>query len=74
MEETAKDKILHFLAMADSPVPLHLMTIPGVSQTSASARLRELAREDRVYSVPVEGKRYTSWVLMPISDYDFSRK
>lgn len=63
---TAQSKILEFLAKQVLPVPLHEMKIDGVSQTSCSARLRELARAEngaKVRSVPVPGKRYTAWVL-----------
>lgn len=72
MKKTAKEKILDFLAMADGPVPIHELRIEGVSQTSASARLREMAREGLVESVPVEGKRYTAWKAVPVVDYDFN--
>ena len=62
----AKQKILEFLRTKTEPVPLHDMRMAGVSQTSASARLREMARPAGgalVRSVPVEGKRYTAWVI-----------
>ena len=61
----AKEKILHRLSLSDLPVPIHELNIQGVSQTSASARLREMAREGLVMSVPVNGARYTAWMLAP---------
>lgn len=60
---TARERIIARLGESLAPVPLHLMNIDGVSQTSASARLRELAREGIVVSVPVPGHRYTAWIL-----------
>lgn len=62
---TARDLIVARLAQAPAPLALHELDIVGVSQTSASARLRELAREGIVQSVPVPGKRYTAWRLAP---------
>jgi len=59
---TAKDDILRSLSLSPKPLALHEFFIPH-SQTSISARLRELKREGKVRSVPVEGKRYTAWVL-----------
>lgn len=59
----AKDLILKRLAEAAEPLPIHALDIPGVSQTSASARLREMARENLVVSLPVPGKRFTAWTL-----------
>lgn len=60
---TARDLIVKRLAQATEPLPLHALNIPMVSQTAASARLRELAREGVVQSVPVSGKRFTAWKL-----------
>lgn len=62
---SAKDKILAFLETSERPVPLHYMILDGVSQTSASARLREMARDNLVRSVPVPGKRFTAWAIVP---------
>lgn len=70
--KTAREKILNRLALADNPLPLHELNIQGVSQAAASARLREMKREGLVLSVPVEGKRYTAWILKPESDYLFT--
>jgi len=61
----AKDKILARLASSPWPTPLHKLDIPGVSECSASARLREMQREGIVYSVPVPGKKFTAWALVP---------
>lgn len=62
---TAKAAIVAYLSERTYPVPLHEMDIYGISQTSASARLRELARAGVVESVPVPGKRWTAWKLRP---------
>lgn len=70
--KTAREKILDRLALADNPLALHDLNIQGVSQAAASARLREMAREGLVVSVPVAGKRYTAWILKPDSDYLFT--
>lgn len=47
------------------PLPLHALNIEGVSQTAASARLREMKKDGLVISVPVPGARYTAWMLTP---------
>lgn len=60
---TARDKILYRLAQATGPLPVHEIKAEGVSDTSCSARLREMARDGVVVSVPVAGKRYTAWLL-----------
>ena len=62
---TAKQKIMARLSSSPWPVPLHKLDIPGVSECSASARLREMARLGIVYSVPVPGTKYTAWALVP---------
>lgn len=61
----ARHKIVARLRAASVPVAIHDLNLDGVSQTSASARLRELAREGVVQSVGVPGKRYTAWILTP---------
>lgn len=63
MSMTTKALILAFLGESSRPLPIHDFPIPGVSQTSISARLRELAREGKVESVPVPGRKYTAWKL-----------
>lgn len=69
---TARTLILQRLALADLPLPIHDLNITGVSQTSASARLRELHREGLVVKYPVKGKKFDAWALRPESDIDFS--
>ena len=68
---TARDIILNRLAHASGPVALHELDLKSVSQTSASARLREMARDGVVKSVRVPGKRFTDWILTPQSDIDW---
>jgi hypothetical protein len=41
------------------------LNLVGVSETAASARLRELKRAGLVVSVPVPGKRFTAWAIAP---------
>lgn len=65
MKIPARHKIIARLYEAPGPLALHELGIPDVSQTSASARLRELAREGIVQSVKVPGKHYTAWTLTP---------
>ena len=62
---TARNLIAKRLYEAKAPIPLHALDIPGVSQTAASARLRELKRDGIVVSVPVPGRKYTAWMLTP---------
>lgn len=62
---TARQALIARLYSAGEAVPIHALDIPGVSQTSASARLREMAREGLVQSVKVPGARYTAWKLTP---------
>ncbi len=62
---SARDAILARLAEATRPIPLHELDVIGVSQAAASARLREMARENLVESVPVPGKRFTAWRILP---------
>lgn len=62
---TARSKIVARLYASPEPLPLHRLEIPGVSQTAASARLRELKRDGIVVSVPVPGAKYTAWMLTP---------
>lgn len=62
---TARQAIAARLYEAKAPIPLHALGIPGVSETAASARLREMKRDGIVVSVPVPGKKYTAWMLTP---------
>ena len=62
---TAKARILARLSESAWPLALHQFLIPGVSQTSISARCRELARAGIIYSVPVPGSHMTAWALVP---------
>ncbi len=70
---TARTKILQRLALATEPLPLHGLDLMGVSQTSASARLRELHREGLVIKHKKIGCRYDFWTLTPERDYDFKQ-
>lgn len=62
---TAREKIVKALAESDRALALHELPIVGINQAAASARLRELAREGVVESIPVPGKRFTAWKLVP---------
>ncbi len=70
---TAKELILHRLSHANKPLALHELNLNTVSQAAASARLREMARDNLVASHKVPGKRYTAWTLNEVSDIDFSK-
>ncbi len=71
---TAKELILERLAHTEIPLALHQFQLPAVSQTSISARLRELAREGLVESVPIKGRKYTAWKLVEVSDYQWDQQ
>jgi len=60
---TAKELILERLAHTEIPLALHQLQIGGVSQTAASARLREMRKEGLVESVAIPGRRWTAWTL-----------
>lgn len=70
---TAKEAILQVLQESDRPLAVFEFGLIGVSQTSISARLRELRRENKVYSAPVKGAKYTKWMIQPVSDYDMTQ-
>lgn len=72
--ETARQKILRRLALADLPLAVHEIKADVVSDTSCSARLRELAREGLVVKYPVKSKKYDAWALAPESDYQWTLK
>lgn len=72
MKKTASELILDFLSMSDRPLAIHEMRIAGVSQTSISARLRELRRQNRVTKYRAAGSRYDHWAAVPESDYNFN--
>jgi DNA-binding HxlR family transcriptional regulator len=62
---TARQLLAKRLYEAARPLALHELAIPTVSQTAASARLREMKRDGIVVSVPVPGKKFTAWMLTP---------
>ena len=62
---TAKEKIIERLTHTAMPLCLFQLKIGGVSETAASARLREMRREGLVVSVPIPGRKYTAWQLAP---------
>ena len=70
---TAKDKILNRLALADEPLAVHQIKVAMVSDTSCSARLREMHREGLVIKHKKIGVRFDYWSLTPESDIDFSK-
>ena len=61
----ARQAIIRVLYESPRPLALHELPLEGISQTSASARLRELKQDGIVISVPVKGARYTAWMLKP---------
>lgn len=64
----ARAAILNALRGQPEPLAIHQMSLIGISQTAASARLREMRREGLVRSVPVRGKRFTAWKLAPLQE------
>ena len=60
---TAKELILARLSHTEIPLAIHELQIGGVSQTAASARLREMKRDGLVVSVPIPGRKFTAWSL-----------
>jgi len=64
---TARQEILRTLAMSTVPLAVHELGIPWVSDTAASARLRELAREGLVVGARAQGKPYKVWTISPDS-------
>ncbi len=65
---TARELILERLAHTEIPLALHQLKLGTVSESAASARLREMKREGLVVSVPIPGRKYTAWSLAPKSD------
>ena len=70
---TTKEAILQVLEESDRPLAIFEFGLMGVAQTSISARLRELRKENKVYSVPVKGQKYTKWLLTPVSYYSWDQ-
>lgn len=62
---TARAKIVKRLFESAAPLPIHALNLDSVSQTSASARLRELAKDGIVEKVKVTGCRFDYWRLKP---------
>ena len=60
---TAKHKLIAHLYKSERPLAVHEIQIEGVSQTSASARLREMRRDGIVVKTKAEGKAYDLWSL-----------
>lgn len=61
---TAKDEIIRCLALATKPLAIHEFDIVGHSQTSISARLREMQRCGAVVSRIRPGKSFKEWALV----------
>ena len=59
----AADRIIQVLHEASRPLAIHEMVLPGVSQTAASARLRELAKVGIVVGERVPNKAYKAWTV-----------
>lgn len=61
----ARQAIIKALYEASEPLPVHGLGLVGVSETAASARLREMAREGIVAGFTKPGARYKLWLLKP---------
>lgn len=62
---TARARIVARLYASPEPLPLHRLDIPGVSESAAGARLRELTRDGITQAVKVPGKKFLAWRLTP---------
>ncbi len=62
---TARQALVKALYESPRPLALHEIPVIGINQAAASARLRELRRDGIVESVPVPGRKYTAWRLVP---------
>lgn len=60
------ERIYHELNTSDKPLAVHELgeRVNGASQTSISARLREMRRDGQVFSIEVPGKRFTKWAVI----------
>lgn len=62
---TARSKIVARLYSSPEPLPLHRLEIPGVSESAAGARLRELTRDQITERVKIPGKKFYAWRMKP---------
>ena len=60
---TAAESILKRLSESSAPLAVHELNIWKCSDTAASARLRELAREGKVIGHIRKGTSYKEWSL-----------
>lgn len=68
----AREAVIRRLYEAGQPLPLHALKVPGVSESAAGARLRELTREGITVRVQVPGKKFLAWTLAKVdSDLPF---
>ena len=65
MPLTARALVVKRLYEANAALPLHALGIPGVSESAAGARLRELTRDGITEVVKVPGKKFKAWRLKP---------
>ena len=67
MKPTAKDAILRHLMDARRPLAIHEIDIPGISQNSAAARLRELTQEGQLVRQFRPGKSFKEWMIPQVA-------
>ncbi len=63
LKVTARDLILAELRRREKPLAVHELCVTGVSECSASARLREMAEDGLVIGKKREGKSFKEWSL-----------
>lgn len=62
---TQRQAIIKALYGAPRPLAIHEIPVEGVSQTSISARLREIHRDGIVQKMRAPGKKFDLWRLTP---------
>lgn len=62
---TGREAVVKALCEAAEPKPIHALEVPGVSQATVSARLRELRKEGIVQKVRAPGKKFDLWRMTP---------
>jgi DNA-binding HxlR family transcriptional regulator len=62
---TGRQAVVKALYEAGEPRPIHALEVPGVSQATVSARLRELRRDGLAQKMKAPGSKFDLWRLTP---------
>ena len=62
---TGREAVVKALFEAQEPRPIHALEVPGVSQATVSARLRELHKQGVVQKMRAPNARFDLWRLTP---------